>query len=421
MPADSRTFPHEVPHAEPHDAAHEVHLSLPDNERVKVADGAPVVAMVAGEASGDLLAGLLLAGLRQRWPEAITHGIGGPQMAKQGFSAWWPHHKLSVHGFSWELLRRYREIVGIRATLGDRLLHNRPDVFIGVDAPDFNLALEARLKAQGMKTVHFVCPSIWAWRPERVEKLRQSTDHVLCIFPFEPALLAAHGIPATYVGHPLAAVIPMESDKAAARRALGLADAEEVVALLPGSRQSEIRHLALRFFRAAALMQSARPAIKFIVPAVPGLLPEIQAIAERSGMADRLQMLSGQSHTALAACDVTLIASGTATLEAALFKRPMVIAYNMSWVSWQIMRRKRLQPWVGLPNILCREFVVPELLQDAATPEALAEAVLQWLDAARQAPAKIAALESRFCELHAELLRDTSQLATHAIEKILQS
>jgi lipid-A-disaccharide synthase len=212
----------------------------------------------------------------------------------------------------------------------------------------------------------------------------------------------------------------MEPDKAAARRALGLADGDEVVALLPGSRQSEIRHLALRFFRAAALIQSARPAIQFIVPAVPGLMPEIQTIAAHSGMAGSLQLLSGQSHTALAACDVTLIASGTATLEAALFKRPMVIAYHMSWVSWQIMRRKRLQPWVGLPNILCREFVVPELLQDAATPEALAAEVLQTLDALRDAPAKMAALQSRFRAMHIDLLRDTSQLATDAIEKVLQ-
>ncbi|NBX21703.1 MAG: lipid-A-disaccharide synthase, partial [Betaproteobacteria bacterium] len=198
--------------------------------------------MVAGEASGDLLAGLLLAGVRQRWQGAIAHGIGGPQMAKQGFRAWWPHHKLAVHGFSWELLRRYREIVGIRAALGDRLLAAKPDVFIGVDAPDFNLDLEARLKAQGVKTVHFVCPSIWAWRPERVEKLRRSTDQVLCIFPFEPELLASHGIAATYVGHPLANVIPMEPDRAVARRGLGLSDTDEVVAILPGSRQSEIRH-----------------------------------------------------------------------------------------------------------------------------------------------------------------------------------
>ena len=381
----------------------------------------PSLALVAGEASGDLLAGLLLAGMRARWPAATSGGIGGPQMAKQGFDAWWPHHKLAVHGFSWELLRRYREIVGIRAALGDRLLADKPDVFIGVDAPDFNLALEARLKQHGVKTVHFVCPSIWAWRPERVEKLRQSTDHVLCIFPFEPALLASHGIASTYVGHPLANVIPMDPDKAAARHALGLQPEDEVVAILPGSRQSEIRHLALRFFKAAALMLNARAAIKFIVPAVPGLLPEITAIAERSGIGSRLQLLTGQSHTALAACDVTLIASGTATLEAALFKRPMVIGYHMSWLSWQIMRRKRLQPWVGLPNILCRDFVVPELLQDDATPAALAQATLQWLDAARSEPAKIAALQSTFRALHTDLRRDTATLATDAIEKVLQS
>ena len=383
--------------------------------------GAPSVAMVAGEASGDLLAGLLLGGMLKRWPGAVAQGIGGPQMAKQGFQAWWPHYKLAVHGFSWELVKRYREIVGIRRQLGDRLLAHKPDVFIGVDAPDFNLELEGRLKEQGVKTVHFVCPSIWAWRPERVEKIRRSTNHVLCIFPFEPELLAAHGIAATYVGHPLANVIPMEPDKAAARRALSLADEDAVVAILPGSRQSEIRHLALRFFQAAALIQSARPATKFIVPCVPGLLPEIEALAHKSGMQGRLQLLSGQSHTALAACDVTLIASGTATLEAALFKRPMVIGYHMAWLSWQIMRRKRLQPWVGLPNILCQRFVVPELLQEAATPEALAREMLVWLEARSSDPAKISALHTTFTALHTTLQRDTATLAANAIEKVLQS
>jgi lipid-A-disaccharide synthase len=377
--------------------------------------------MVAGEASGDLLAGLLLDGVRQRWPGALTHGIGGPQMVERGFRAWWPHHKLAVHGFSWELLRRYREIVGIRAALGDRLLMEVPHVFIGVDAPDFNLDLEARLRARGVKTVHFVCPSIWAWRPERVEKLRRSTDHVLCIFPFEPELLASHGIAATYVGHPLANVIPLEPDKAAARQALGLSDADEVVAILPGSRQSEIRHLAERFFQAADLMRARRPAIKFIVPAVPGLLAEIQVIAQRTGMLGSLQLLTGQSHAALAACDVTLIASGTATLEAALFKRPMVIGYHMSWLSWQIMRRKRLQPWVGLPNILCQSFVVPEYLQDEATPEKLATATLGWLDNARNDPEKITALRSTFLDLHLQLQRDTASLASDALQKVLQS
>jgi len=269
--------------------------------------------------------------------------------------------------------------------------------------------------------VHFVSPSVWAWRAERLEKIHRSADHVLCIFPFEPELLAAHGIAATYVGHPIANVIPMIPDKAAARTALGLDPADTVVAILPGSRLGEIRHLALRFFKAAALMQRARPAIKFIVPAVPGLQQEIEAIARKSGMAASLQIITGQSHTALAACDVTLIASGTATLEAALFKRPMVIAYHMGWVSWKLMQRKRLQPWVGLPNILCRDFVVPELLQDAATPDALAHGVLNWLDSAERNPAKIGALQETFTALHHSLLRDTATLATDAIEKVLQS
>ena len=381
---------------------------------------APSVAMVAGEASGDLLAGLLLEGMRARWPDVQSHGIGGPLMARHGFSAWWPHHKLSVHGFSWELLRRYREIVGIRKQLKERLLANPPALFIGVDAPDFNLALEADLKAAGIKTVHFVSPSVWAWRAERLEKLHRSADHVLCIFPFEPELLQNHGIAATYVGHPLASVIPMEPDRAAARTALGLGDADTVVALLPGSRAGEVQHLAVRFFRAAALIKQAQGAIKFIVPCAPGLEAQIAAAAHTAGMADHVQLLNGQSHTVLAACDVTLIASGTATLEAALFKRPMVIAYHMGWLSWQLMRRKRLQPWVGLPNILCRDFVVPELLQDAATPDALAHGVLNWLDCAQHNPAKIRALQETFTALHNSLLRDTATLATDAIEKVLQ-
>jgi lipid-A-disaccharide synthase len=381
---------------------------------------APAIAMVAGEASGDLLAGLLLGGMKARWPDLRSHGIGGPQMAQHDFDAWWPHHKLSVHGFSWELLRCYREIVGIRKQLRQRLLQQRPDVFIGVDAPDFNLSLEADLKSVGIKTVHFVSPSVWAWRAERLEKIHRSADHVLCIFPFEPELLAAHGIASTYVGHPIANIIPMVPDRPAARRVLGLLDSDTVVAILPGSRLGEIRHMALRFFQAAALMKQAQPAIKFVVPAVPGLQAEIEVIAQQSGMAGRLQIVAGQSHTVLAACDVTLIASGTATLEAALFKRPMVIAYHMGWVSWQLMKRKRLQPWVGLPNILCRDFVVPELLQGDATPEALAHQVLNWLDAREHNPARIGALQNTFTELHHALQRDTAALATDAIEKVLQ-
>ena len=373
-------------------------------------------AMVAGEASGDMLAALLLDGMRAAWPQLAACGIGGPRMAALGFDAWWPSDKLAVRGYV-EVLRHYRDIVGIRAQLKERLLKYRPAVFIGVDAPDFNLDLERDLKAAGIKTVHFICPSIWAWRAKRVGKIRQSVDHVLCIFPFEVDLLAQHGIAATYVGHPLASVIPMDPDKARARAALNLNGDDEVVAILPGSRQSEVQYLAFRLFLAAALMRKAKPAIKFIVPAIPALRPMIEQAARAAGVLDKMQIFNGQSHDALAACDVTLIASGTATLEAALFKRPMVIAYNMNWLSWQIMRRKKLQPWVGLPNILCREFAVPELLQEAATPQALAAAVLDWFSA----PAKIAALQQKFSALHAELKRDTSKLATDAIQKVLAS
>ena len=372
------------------------------------------MALVAGETSGDLLAGLLLDGVQARFPGASTFGIGGPQMARRGFNVWWPSDKLAVRGYV-EVLRHYREIVGIRAQLKQRLLANKPDLFIGVDAPDFNLDLERDLKAAGIKTLHFVCPSVWAWRMERLEKIRQSVDHVLCIFPFEVALLEKHGIAATYVGHPLAQVIPMVPDRAAARAALGLAEQDQVVAMLPGSRASEIKYLALRFFQAAALMHQARPAIKFVVPAMPALQAAITQAAKQAGVLAQVQIVTGQSHTVLAACDATLIASGTATLEAALFKRPMVIAYNMNFLSWHIMRRKKLQPWVGLPNILCQDFVVPEFLQDAATPQALASAVLAWLDDAPKAQ-KLAA---RFEQLHHELRRDTPRLAADAIEKLL--
>ena len=384
---------------------------------------APSIAMVAGETSGDLLAGLLLDGLTARWPGLKSGGIGGAQMERRGFQAWWPSEKLAVRGYV-EVLRHYREIAAIREQLKKRLLNQtgqRPDLFIGVDAPDFNLGLEAALKAEGIKTVHFVCPSIWAWRANRVESIKRSVDHVLCIFPFEPELLAAHGIAATYVGHPLANLIPLEPDRPAARRTLGLHDEDTVIAILPGSRKSEIDYLAFRFFQAAALVGRAQPAIKFIVPAIPALKSMIERLAGEAGVRGTVQIIAGQSHTVLAACDATLIASGTATLEAALFKRPMVIAYNMNRLSWLIMRRKQLQPWVGLPNILCRDFVVPELLQDVATPQAMARELLLWVDAKSSAPDKITALQERFTRLHAELRRDTSRLATDAIQKIIEA
>ncbi len=372
--------------------------------------------MVAGEASGDLLAELMLGGMRARWPGMACAGIGGPRMVEHGFEAWWPSDKLAVRGYV-EVLRHYREIVGIREQLRVRLQRDSPDLFIGVDAPDFNLDLERDLRRGGTRTVHFVCPSVWAWRARRMEKIRASVDHVLCLFPFEPQLLQQHGIAATFVGHPLADVIPMRVDRSRARTALGLALDAPVLAILPGSRASEVQYLAGRFFAAAALLLREHPALQCIVPTVPSLLGMVEQAARTAGLGERLRVIAGQSHAALAACDVTLIASGTATLEAALFKRPMVIAYNMHWLSWQIMRRKRLQPWVGLPNILCQDFVVPEFLQEQATPRALASAVTEWL----QSPDRVALVQARFDELHRTLQCDTSQRATDAIEKILQS
>jgi lipid-A-disaccharide synthase len=372
------------------------------------------LALVAGEASGDLLAGLLLAGLKQRWPGLQAAGIGGPRMVAQGFTPWWPSDKLAVRGYV-EVLRHYRGIKAIRDALGDRLLAERPAAFIGVDAPDFNLGLEARLKAGGIKTVHFVCPSIWAWRGGRARKMAASTDHVLCLFPFEPELLHVHGLEATYVGHPLADAIALEPPRATSRVALGLSEADTVVAVLPGSRRSEIQYIAPRFLQAVALLHKARPELRFVLPIAPGLrgLVEPQLAVHAPGVP--VQLLDGQSHAALAACDVTLIASGTATLEAALFKRPMVIGYAMNALSWQLMKRMALQPWVGLPNILCREFVVPERIQERCTASELSKAVLKWLDD----PQACERVGRRFHDLHHQLRQDMASRAGNALAKIL--
>lgn len=378
------------------------------------ATAAPRFAMVAGETSGDLLAGLMMGGMKARWPAMQAAGIGGPRMAAHGFEAWWPHEKLAVRGYV-EVLRHYRGISRIREQLAERLLQQRPDAFIGVDAPDFNLGLEARLKAAGIKAIHFVCPSIWAWRGDRVKKIAASTDHVLCLFPFEPELLRSHGIAATYVGHPLADAIPLQAPKEAARAALGLPAQAPVVAVLPGSRRSEIEMIAPVFLQTVALLARQRPDLRFVLPVVPGLRALVEPLLRQHAPDAPLTLLDGRSHEALAACDVTLIASGTATLEAALFKRPMVIAYRMNGLTWQLMKRMAYQPWVGLPNILCRDFVVPERIQEAAQPATLAADVLAWLDA----PARMAAVTGRFDELHHLLRRDTGRTATDAIAQIL--
>lgn len=375
----------------------------------------PRLGMVAGEPSGDLLAQLLLGGLKQRWPALQSFGLGGPQMETQGFEAWWNYDLLAVHGYSLELLLRLRRLFALRAELGDRLLKERPDAFIGVDVPDFNLGLEARLKKAGMKTIHFVSPSIWAWRGGRIHKIREAVDHVLCLFPFEPEIYQRAGIAASYVGHPLADAIPLEVPREAARTALGLPLDARVIALLPGSRRGEVRHIAPALLGAAARLAKQNPDLRFVLPAMRGVRDLLDPmVAKFAGQFD-LQVLDGRSHEALAACDLTLIASGTATLEAALFKRPMVITYNMHWLSWIRMQRMAYQPWVGLPNILLRGFVVPELLQDSCTPEALAKAAQQWLDS----PSRCEGVGQRFAELHHLLRQDTARRASDAVAQVL--
>ncbi len=372
------------------------------------------VSMVVAERSGDQLAALLLGGMRQAWPDLQATGIGGPQMQAQGFESRWSCDELSVRGLV-EALMRYRRITGIRRQLMDDLLQNPPNLFVGVDASDFNLTVERALKQRGIPAIQLVCPSIWAWRPERVDKIRESVRHILCLYPFEPALLAQHGIEGTFVGHPVADVIPLDPDRTTARLKLGLNPDAQVVALLPGSRSAEIRYLIEPFVQAARRMRDERPLLQFVLPTHEQLRPAIEQALQSNGMTAHVKVVMGQSHAVQAACDVALVASGTATLETALFKRPMVIAYKMQWLSWRMANGKRLLPWVGLPNILCGESLVPEFLQEQVQPEVLAREVLAWLDD----PVAVRRLQERFTALHHELRQDMPTLSTHAIQKIL--
>jgi lipid-A-disaccharide synthase len=370
------------------------------------------IALVAGEPSGDLLAARLLSGLRPLRPQARLHGIGGERMAEYGFVSDWPMEKLAVRGL-FEVLAHYREIKGIQNALCSRLLEEKPAAFIGVDAPDFNLGLETRLKQAGIPTIHFISPSIWAWRRGRIDKIARAVSQMLVVFPFEEAIYRSAGIPATYVGHPLAEVIPMQPDVAGARTALKLEGSAPVVAILPGSRMSELKYNAVAFIGAARLMAAREPGVRFITPmAGENQHRYFESLLAEAGLSDvPLQIVDGQSHAVIAAADAVLVASGTATLEVALFKKPMVIAYKMMAASWQLMRHMGYQPWVGLPNILAREFLVPELLQHDATPEAIADALcLQLQDHAGRKR-----LTQRFTEMHHALLRDTARLSAQAV------
>lgn len=371
--------------------------------------------MVAGETSGDLLGANLLSALRPQLPDTLMHGIGGPQMAKYDFVSNWPMEKLSVNGL-FEVLAHYREIKGIHNHLRDHLLAQRPDVFVGIDSPEFNLSLELALKKAGIRTVHFVSPSVWAWRSGRIKKIAEAVSRILVLFPFEEAIYQKAGIPVTYVGHPLAESIPMRPDKDAARTSLGLDREKPVITIMPGSRMSELKYNSLAFVEAAKILLQRDPTIQFIIPmAGDEQLNYFTRLVTGAHLDELpLQIVRGHSHAAITAADAVLVASGTATLEVALFKKPMVIAYKLMRATWEIARHI-VKPPVGLPNILAGEMIVPELLQNAATGQALADAL--WFQLTDQANRQ--RLEERFLAMHYSLLRNTAQTSAEAILDII--
>ena len=374
------------------------------------------VGMVAGEASGDQLGAHLIAALKARGRPMLFAGIGGPKMAAQGFDSHFAMDTLSVRGYA-EALRHYREIMSIRRRLLKGMLAERPDLFIGVDSSDFNLGLERRLKDAGVPTVHYVSPAVWAWRGWRVRRVARSASHVLLMFPFEAPLYEKAGIPATYVGHPLADLIPIDPQKAEARAQLKLPAGKLIVALLPGSRRSELHYMAAAFVLAAHRFRQEIPEVHFVCPMVTRDTRDMfeRALHENQRTDLPLTLLFGHSHEALAAADLALVASGTATLETALFKTPMVIAYRQSPLSWALMRTMVYLPYVGMPNILAGERLVPELLQDQATPAALAGALLALQ---RDTAAQRRQVE-RFHEFHHLLRQNTAEKAADAVLKVL--
>ncbi len=375
------------------------------------------IAMVAGETSSDQLAAHLISSLKRSRPGILFYGIGGPKMEREGFDALWPAEKLSVRGYA-EVLRHYREISRIRRQLLKRLLADKPDAFIGVDGSDFNLWLERKLKQAGIPVIHFVSPSIWAWRRNRLKKITQSVDHVLALFPFEPELYANTSVKCTFVGHPMADVIAPDIKQKSVRDSLGIPADRQVIALLPGSRQSELRYMAETFIEAAKLLLVRFPKVQFLVPLVSRETRLQFEIALWKCKADELPftLMFGHATEAIAASDAVLVASGTATLETALVGRPMVIAYKMSPWTYRIMHGMGYLPWVGLPNILARRFVVPEFIQDDATAENLAQAVGNIMI---DRPAR-AAVERVFASLHQTLRQNTGEQAAAVVLSCLK-
>jgi lipid-A-disaccharide synthase len=368
------------------------------------------VALVAGEASGDILGSGLMQALKQQHPQIEFIGVGGPRMEAEGLVSAFPMERLAVMGLV-EVLGRLRELLARRKRLIRDLIAAKPDVFIGIDAPDFNLTLELKLRQAGIKTVHYVSPSVWAWRQKRVLKIREACDLMLTLFPFEARFYLDHQVPVRFVGHPLANTIALQADRAAAREALGLAPEDAVVALLPGSRGGEVARLGGLFLDAAERLRALRPGVQFVLPCA-NAERRAQLEAMLAGRNLPLCLLNGRSHEALAACDAVLIASGTATLEALLHKRPMVVAYKVAPLTYRILKRLVKSPYISLPNLLAERMLVPELIQDAATPDALAQTLAPLLDDG-------AVQTVGFDVIHRALRQDASQQAADAVLKLV--
>lgn len=367
------------------------------------------IALVAGEASGDILGSGLMRAIKARHPDAQFIGVGGPLMEAEGMSSYFPMERLSVMGLV-EVLGRLKELLARRKLLIQTLIAEKPDVFIGIDAPDFTLNIELKLRQAGIKTVHYVSPSVWAWRQKRVLKIREGCDLMLTLLPFEARFYEEKGVPVRFVGHPLADTIPLQADRDAARAELGLGNGP-VVALMPGSRGGEVGRLGALFFDTAERLLAQRPGIRFVLPcASPQRRAQIELLLQGRDLP--LTLLDGRSHVALAACDAVLIASGTATLEALLYKRPMVVAYRLAPLTYWILKRMVKSPYVSLPNLLARRLLVPELLQDAATADALAQTLLPLLDNGAEQTAG-------FDELHRTLRRDASNQAADAVLSLI--
>ena len=374
------------------------------------------IAIIAGEASGDILGAGLIRSLRKRYPKARFVGIGGDEMIAEGFHSLVPMERLSVMGLV-EVLGRIRELFSIRARLLEYFFTTPPDVVIGIDSPDFTLAIERRCREAGIPSVHYVSPSVWAWRQKRIFKIAKSVDLMLTLFPFEARFYEEHNVPVAFVGHPLADRIPMQPDTGAARKALGLNLDQPVLAVLPGSRGGEVERLGTLFLEASRWLQERRSDIQLVIPCVNrDREKQVEGLLEALEVKLPVTLVRGRSREVMAASDVVLLASGTATLEAMLLKRPMVVGYRLSNLSYKLLSRLVKVPWVALPNLLAQQGLVPELLQDDATPEALGAAVLERMENTEEREQ----LQQAFTELHDSLRQNADERAATAISELME-